>query len=558
VGTGDAESTRADLIPGEASGTIAERDVPRWAGSAIGFGILVLALRVMGSVRSIDLDLFHEMALIREALVLGRIPIEDVFAYTSSVSPVVHHEWGTGAVLYFVVVGLGLGANGLVLLRLLLLAGVAACCVAVARSRGAGWREMAMVAPLGIILFWPGLSPIRAHMFTFLFLALLLLILERERKGDRRWLLLWPLLFVLWLNMHGGFVVGVGLLGLYAGERFLRIVWETHKGGAAKGTALRDAFRGTWHLFLAVAVSAPLLVVNPYGLDYVPYIWHAVAMERPYMPEWEPLWSANFRGAELLLFLVAVALAGYTLWRGTRWKQLPGLLMLLAAAVFAARSVRILPIFVVVWFAYTSPALASTPLSSLVGRLWARHARALAAVTLVVSAIGMGRMLQKGEIGVVLPTQGAEHRLVYPAGATAYLSEIDFRGNLMTPFGVGAYVSWQLYPNVRVGMDSRYEVAYSPEFAEETMRIYRGDGDWREFLDRHPTDAVLVPSLGPLDSLMTGSEPGMRGPPPSREDSSTWIEVFRDDAYAIFARPAAAGGMPRVDRTGQPITGTFP
>jgi hypothetical protein len=526
----------------------------------MGFGILVLGLRILGNVRTIDLDLFHEMALIREALALGRIPMEDVFAYTSSVSPVVHHEWGTGAVLYFVVVGLGLGANGLVLLRLLLLAGVVACCVAVARSRGAGWTEMAVAAPLGIVLFWPGLSPVRAHMFTFLFLALLLVILERERKGDRRWLLLWPPLFVLWLNMHGGFVVGVGLLGLYAGERFFRAAWEERKEeqktGTMKGVALPYAFGRTWHLLLAVAVTVPLLVVNPYGLDYIPYIWHALAMDRPYMTEWYPLWSPNFRGAPLLLFLAAVSLAGYTLWRGTHWRRLPGLLMLLAAAVFAARSVRILPIFVVVWFAYTSPALASTPLSSLVGRLWARHARAIAALTLVVSAIGLGRILHKGEMAVYLPTQGVEYRQVYPAGATAYLSEIDFQGNLMTPFGVGAYVSWQLHPNVKVGMDSRYEVAFAPELAEETMRIYQGDGDWREFLDRHPTDAVLVPALGPLDSLMTGDAPGSHGAIAGA--SPTWIEVFRDDAYAIFALPARAERMPRVERTGQPIVGTFP
>lgn len=522
----------------------------------MGFGVLVLGLRILGNVRTIDLDLFHEMALIREALALGRIPMEDVFAYTSSVSPMVHHEWGTGAILYSVVVGLGLGGNGLVLLRILLLAGMVACCLVVARSRGAGWTEMIMAAPLGITLFWPGLSPVRAHMFTFLFLALLLVILERERKGDRRWLLLWPPLFVLWLNMHGGFVVGVGLLGLYAGERFLRAGWEERKRGAEKGAAVHEAFRRSRHLFLAVAVSVPLLMMNPYGLDYVPYIWHALAMDRPYMTEWYPLWSSNFRGAPLILFLAAVFLAGYTLWRGTHWRRLPGILMLLAAAVFAARSVRLLPIFVVVWFAYTSPALASTPLSSLVGRLWARHARAIAAVTLAVSAIGLGQILNKGEMGVFLPTQVGEHRQVFPAGATAYLSEIAFRGNLMTPFGVGAYVSWQLHPNVKVGMDSRYEVAFAPEFAEETMRIYQGDGDWKEFLNRYPTDAVLVPSHGPLDSLLTGDSPGNRGTP--ADTPQPWLEVFRDDAYAIFARPAQAERLPRVDRTGHPITGTFP
>lgn len=541
-----------------------EGSVPRWAGWAMGFGVLVLGLRVIGNVRTIDLDLFHMMALVREALALGRIPMEDVFAYTSSVSPVVHHEWGTGAVIYFFVVGLGLGAHGLVLLRFLLLAGVVACCITVARHRGAGWLEMTMAAPLGIVLFWPGLSPVRAHMFTFLLLALLLVLLERERQGDRRWLLLWPLIFVLWLNLHGGFVVGVGLLGVYTLERFLRVAWrgEPAAPASASGTEdgsiprhpWREAFRQTRYLILAVGVTLPLLIVNPYGLEYIPYIWHAVTMDRPYMTEWFPLWSPSFRGAPLLLFLASVLVAVYTQWRGECWKRLPGLAMVLVAAAFALQSVRILPIYVVVWFSYVSPALSSTPVVPMARRLWRRHARPVAALTLIVSTLGLARIVQQEALTVFLPTQQGDHRQLFPAGPVQYLSEIDFQGNLMTPFGVGAYVSWNLHPRVKVGMDSRYEVAYDPALAEETMRVYRGDGDWREFLVRHPTDAVLVPRPGALDSLMVGwTRDG-----DSRPEPPDWIEVFRDDAYAIFARPAAAAGMPRVDRTGQPIPGSFP
>jgi hypothetical protein len=528
----------------------------------MGIGLLALGLRVLANVRVIDLDLFHEMALIREALALGRLPLEDTFAYTPTVSPVVHHEWGTGAVLYFVVVGLGLGAGGLAGLRLLLVAGIVACCVAVARARGARPTELVLAAPLAIVLFWPGLSPVRAHLFTFLFLAILLLLLERERAGRRAWLLLWPPLFVVWLNMHGGFVVGVGLLGLYAGERFVRGGWPESFARAPspdgrepeRRTPLRRMEAGlgeSWPLFLAVGTTLPLLLVNPYGAEFIRYLAHALTMERPYITEWLPLWSEPFRGAPLLLYLTSVLVAGYTLWRGDGWRRLPGFLLLLAAAFFALRSVRILPIYVVVWFSYVAPALSSTPLVPIVRRLWGRHARPIAAVTLVVSLVGIGRIIHDGGLSVYLPTQGEGYRQLYPAGAVHYLSEIGFEGNLMTPFGTGAYVSWMLHPQVRVGVDSRYEVAFPPAFAEEAMRIYLGEGDWSEFLTRHPTDAVLVPHAGPLDSLLTAEADAA-----PRE--AQWQEVFRDDAYAIFARAALAHGLPRVDRQGESIPAVFP
>ncbi len=45
----------------------------------------------------VDPDIWHEMALFREALALGYLPLADQFAYTPTVYPSVHHEWGTGA-----------------------------------------------------------------------------------------------------------------------------------------------------------------------------------------------------------------------------------------------------------------------------------------------------------------------------------------------------------------------------------------------------------------------------------------------------------------------------
>jgi hypothetical protein len=65
------------------------------------------------------------------------------------------------------------------------------------------------------VLFMFGLSPVRAHILTFLFLACLLLMIEADRRGDRRWVLPWLLMFTVWLNVHGGFVVGLGLLGIH-------------------------------------------------------------------------------------------------------------------------------------------------------------------------------------------------------------------------------------------------------------------------------------------------------------------------------------------------------
>ena len=131
---------------------------------------------------------------------------------------------------------------------------------------------------------------------------------------------------------------------------------------------------------------------------------------------------------------------------------------------------------------------------------------------------------------------------VYPTGPVHYLREQRFRGNVLTPFTVGAYVSWHLAPEVRVGLDSRYEVAYQPGVLEEVEAFYDGGSGWRAFLERYPTDVVLVRRAVPVAALLA--------------DAGGWRRVYRDDVYELFARPGLL--LPAVDRTSRPLVAAFP
>ena len=511
----------------------------RISGWAVCVGLVGSGLGLLSYFRSVDLDLFHEMAWFREALTLRAIPTEDVFAYTPTVSPVVHHEWGTGAITYLLTVTLGTGSWGLALLRILLLAGVAFLCMAIARRRGAGVRELVAAAPVGIMMMLPGLSPVRAHMFTFLLLAVLLYVLERERHGSRIWSLAWIPLCVVWVNVHGGVVVGIGMLGLYTAERFVQ---------NALTQDLPTAFYQTRYLLVSLLLTPVLLLINPFGWDYLPYLWHAIQMDRPMIAEWSPLWQVGFGKIGLPVLLAALLSTGYSIRNFHHWRSSLGLSMVLMAAVFGLQSVRLLPLFAIVWMAYVPAALTSTPLATLIRVWWERYRLAISAGFLCIGVLGLWRASHHNPFAVIVPGT-PETTSNFPVGAVEYLATQGFQGNLMTPFAAGAYVSWHLYPAVRVGLDSRYEVAYPPEFVEEALAVYRGDAEWQGFLDRYPTHAVLTPALGSLDSALVDA---------AAQGDTRWFEVYRDDAYSIFARDDRARAMPVVDHRGKMIRGSFP
>jgi len=152
-----------------------------------------------------------------------------------------------------------------------------------------------------------------------------------------------------------------------------------------------------------------------------------------------------------------------------------------------------------------------------------------------------------------VPTRLAPARgdlVAFPAGAAGYLAEQRFRGNVMVPFEVGAFLSWKLFPAVKVSIDSRYEVAYPPSALEESLAFYDAEKGWEGLPGRYLTDAVLIPRQSRLGELVEKSPPlAIR---------TGWRCVYRDDAYSLYVDRQRAAGLPVVDRQGQVIQAGFP
>ena len=198
---------------------------------------LVVAGAAVYAIRITDADLWGHL---RYGQLLvdngGHIP-EDPFAYTTAGRTWNDHE-SLVQMLFWLTYHHG-GPVGLIVLKCLLGAGAIAClysCLRLGLSDSRVWGPLLMITAVG--LGWWFLF--RPQLFTFLFLGLTVRLVVGYLLGRRGSLWPLPVILFVWTNLHGGFLAGLGVLGLGLGLRTLQ-AWNRHGPGHRPNGSRRGA-----------------------------------------------------------------------------------------------------------------------------------------------------------------------------------------------------------------------------------------------------------------------------------------------------------------------------
>lgn len=191
------------------------------------------------------------------------------------------------------------------------------------------------------------LGVLRPQLFGLLLACILLVwILARPLRFRTAWVGI-PLLFTLWANLHGSFVVGLLLLGLAAVGR----AGDVLRASQSPRLVLRDP---TLHrLLLLLELSIAAVLINPFGpAAYAEVFSVAGHPNMSNMLEWNPLTLRMASGQRFAaMAMCTMLLLGLT----PRRVRISELLILTATALLSAWSARMLN-----WF---------TPAAALIGGL---------------------------------------------------------------------------------------------------------------------------------------------------------------------------------------------
>jgi hypothetical protein len=400
------------------------------------------------------------------------------------------------------------------------------CLYRVARLRGAHPVIFALLGCVAFPFLWVGFATFRAQMFTLLFLAVQMWMQELDWRGRRVWVLAWVGMLVIWLNLHAGFIVGCGLIAFHTLERV----------GAAwlRSGKVRTALAATWHLLAIAPFAAASTLINPYGVDYLSYLLHALRMARPTISEWRPLWETYSPVWTMIAFAVSIALFVYA-QRIVRFRYSRGASFLALSAYMALKHIRHGSLYGVVWLAYVPAWITHTPLGRWLIQTVDKNRVAVIRGSQVVSCASALFFACHQFSFPILPSQPLYSHACYPVSAVDYLKRHDFTGNVMTPFHVGAYLSWEMYPRVKVSLDGRYEVAFQPQVMPEQEAFFKAEGQWWETLEKYSTDAVLLGRqmkiAGELDYLTSVTAGKDRLADPKQR---VWKIAYEDDAFVLL------------------------
>jgi hypothetical protein len=461
------------------------------------FWLLVTPLLLANRMLNGDGDLPRHLRHGATILATGDVIRQEPFTYTRPGVEFVGME--VGSQLLYTVVHRATGLAGVELTASLVIATAFTLMAAFLLRRGVDPLLAfltSMAAAMVGMLHWVA----RPHVVSYVFIVLLLAMLERERP-PKWWQ--YALLFLVWTNLHGGWVFGGLLSGIYMVGWFLE---------SRLPHAPPEAMARARNALVGGLVAAAACFVNPYGAALPGHIIYHF-QERFLLDNTNEFRSPDFHTILPKFFLAAllVLLLAFALTRER--PRLPRLLLIVAGVYFALVSQRNITIF----------ALTALPVAALsFDAAWRRlpdprrfregFARA-SAITSTWPWVGLGVVLaltvalRHGRVGGVELLPDRFNPRTFPVALVEQARAERLEGRIFHEFTWGGYLLYA-WPEQRIFIDGGTDVL-GPELMRTHMEVMRLQPGWREQLAGWKVAWALLEPRTPLAGQLA-HEPGWR------------------------------------------------
>ena len=296
---------------------------------------------------------------------------------------------------------------------------------------------------------------IKPEMFTLLFFTVMIFIYFDAKSGNKDLFYLYPILFLIWVNTHGGFIIGLLVISLITFLEALNIYF------IKRCHLEKKQFR---NLLLSIGASYITILINPYGLQYHISVVHDLFgssyMEQTskllaYQGLWNYLLPKEFAFkyiySAMSLVIMAITLTTIMIYAYAKHKFVDFSIIvvnciLLISTFIMARMVLFFPIM---WIFSLSYIIYASKISFAKERI--------APMALIVflffggcnTYYSINYMQGKSWFGSHIDEW-------VPVKEAAFIKTHKLPGPIFNDYIIGGYMIWSLYPDYKVFIDPRY------------------------------------------------------------------------------------------------------
>ena len=478
-------------------------------GEALFIGSLLLVLNIGHRFIS-DGDIFWHLLTGEQILKTFQIPVQDAYSYTMAGTNWMAHEWGAEVV--FALFYKAMRLNGVVILAVLVVT-----ITLLMLYKFLIFRKVHPLLAVLLVIFAGTVSNVhwsgRPHIFSLPLTLLFFIILELYQREKQDYLKILPLLMLLWVNLHAGFMFGIILVLIYLGINFLYVLLATEEVAEKRKSLKKMAF-------ISVATFAATLV-NPRGFNILlfPFSLTGNSVIMNSIEEWMSPDFHRFRDAHffLLFYIAGLILA----------KKKPDLievaifLLLLYMSLYSVRYLAIFallttPIVAVRWQQILATAASEAAHISLVKRLlmrWEKVGEEAVALEspkrpliwvylslCLLLAIG----INDGKIAGFRLLNYRIDRAAFPVDAMRFVTTNQINGRMFNQDHWGGYILLQSYPEQKVFFDGRNDM-YGGEFMKDYLHIAQMHTTYTNLLEKYDVTWVIYEANSPLCRALKAS-----------------------------------------------------
>jgi hypothetical protein len=501
-----------------------------------------------------DADIGWHIRTGEQILATHSLPRTDPFSSTMQGQPWFAWEW-----LYDLALGIlhrSCGLNGVVWVCALLVAAIFTLLLSQLLQRGTG-----LLLAVVLMLLAEAASMIhlyaRPHIVSWLLSLLWFIALEcwerwdrwerrdrwegRERGHPPRWIRwFFPASMLLWVNLHGGWVFGLALLGIYTFAAFVES-WRAPDAFAAIRAGHRArAMAAAW------VASALATLVNPFGWRLHMHIYRYLG-NRYLMNRIDEFRSPDFHGWAERCFAVILLLVLIAFAKRRTNLRLSHLLVVLLAVYAGFYSSRNLPVSSMLLVLLAGPMLwenfaaladksggwrwlrkGAARISDFSDRMGAQEMELRGHLWPVVSvALALAICLQGGWLGSRQLIQAQFDPKKVPVAAVTFLQQENVEEPPVTEpvFSTdawGGYLIYRLYPERKVVVDDRHDL-YGSGRIRQYLILTRAEPGWQSVLKEWQIRTALLPTGSTLANLL-------------REVPRDWRVAYEDKVAVVFER----------------------